>query len=73
MKTIDAAIEHANNTVVEPEKHEDAVHACASDFQDGAEWMRKKARTVVLEMMKGLFRSEMPQKLADEFYRKLDE
>lgn len=34
----EAALEYANECVMDPEEHQDAVDAIATDFEEGAAW-----------------------------------
>lgn len=41
--------------------------------QEAEERMRAKAHKTILDMMAGIFRGNMPRKIADEFIQKLNE
>lgn len=41
--------------------------------QEAEERIYRKAHNIIKEMMDGIFRGDMPQKIADEFIRKLNE
>lgn len=54
-------------------KTEIAEYAIDVAEQEAEERMRNKSHKIIMEMMTGIFKGDMPQKIADEFIQKLNE
>ena len=50
-----------------------AQYAVELAEQEAEERIYRKAHNIIKEMMDGIFKGDMPQKIADEFIRKLNE